>query len=162
MRRILPLLLALSVTLPAMLVAQGDTTVQSPLQSDTAVPSAVLKALRETIAERYVTRVPSDSLARFKTAEALLASLGDRHTMLFSPKAFRDFQELQANISAASAPDSRCAAIRCTSRASCRAAPRQGRARRVRPDRGRERQLPGRSEGRLAVQHPGTERTTCG
>ena len=92
MRRILPLLLALSVTLPAMLVAQGDTTVQSPLQSDTAVPSAVLKALRETIAERYVTRVPSDSLARFKTAEALLASLGDRHTMLFSPKAFRDFQ----------------------------------------------------------------------
>ena len=85
-------MLALSVTLPAMLVAQGDTTVQSPLQSDTTVPSAVLKALRETIAERYVTRVPSDSLARFKTAEALLASLGDRHTMLFSPKAFRDFQ----------------------------------------------------------------------
>jgi carboxyl-terminal processing protease len=52
----------------------------------------VLSALRTTIAERYVTAIPAESLARFKTAEALLESLGDRHTMLFSAEAFKDFQ----------------------------------------------------------------------
>lgn len=92
MYRTMPVLLALAVAIPARAVAQSDTAVRAPVQADTAVPPSVLDALRATIVDRYVTRVPADSLARFKTAEALLASLGDRHTMLFSPRAFRDFQ----------------------------------------------------------------------
>ncbi len=82
------LLLVLAVAIPARAVSQSDTTAPAGVQSDTAVPGPVLDALRATIADRYVTRVPADSLARFKTAEGLLASLGDRHTVLFSPRAF--------------------------------------------------------------------------
>jgi carboxyl-terminal processing protease len=92
MYRTMPLLLAMAVAIPASATAQSDTAVRAAVQADTTVPRSVLSALRATIVDRYVTRIPADSLARFKTAEALLASLGDRHTMLFSPRAFRDFQ----------------------------------------------------------------------
>ena len=61
-------------------------------QADSAVPPAVLAALRETLASRYVTPLNRDSLARFPTAAAMLASLGDRHTILFSPEGLREFQ----------------------------------------------------------------------
>src|SRR5882724_1711325 len=92
MRRFVTLVFALAVAVPATAAAQSDTAVLPPVQRDTAVPPAVLKALRTTIAERFVTPVSSDSLAHFSTAEALLTALGDRHTVLFSPRAFQEFQ----------------------------------------------------------------------
>jgi C-terminal peptidase prc len=92
MRRTTAILFALSVTIPATGIAQNDTSTLSPVQSDTTVPPAVLKALRTEIAERFVTPVSRDSLAHFRTAQALLSSLGDRHTVLFSPRAFQEFQ----------------------------------------------------------------------
>jgi C-terminal peptidase prc len=61
-------------------------------QTDSGVPPAVLTALRETLASRYVTPLDRDSLARYPTADALLASLGDRHTILFSPEGLKEFQ----------------------------------------------------------------------
>jgi len=82
----------LSVALPAVMAAQGDTTAPPVVPRDTAVPAPVLTALRTTVAQRYVTPLSSDSLAHFRSAEALLEALGDRHTVLFSPRAFQDFQ----------------------------------------------------------------------
>src|SRR5689334_782134 len=82
MRRIL--LLALLAYPGADLRAQTDTT--------TTVPPVVLAALRETLVSRYVTPLKRDSLARFPTADSLLASLRDRHTILFSPEGLKEFQ----------------------------------------------------------------------
>lgn len=67
-------------------------TTELRAQADTTVPPAVFAALRETIASHYVTPVDKDSLARFATAEPMLASLRDRHTILFSPQGLRDFK----------------------------------------------------------------------
>jgi len=94
MRRSTALSIAVSllVATPATMTAQGDTTAHLVLPLDTVVPAPVLTALRTTVAERYVTPVSTDSLAHFKSAEALLEALGDRHTVLFSPRAFEDFQ----------------------------------------------------------------------
>jgi C-terminal peptidase prc len=61
-------------------------------QTDTTVPPVVLAALRETLASHYVTPLSRDSLARFTTADSLLASLRDRHTILFSPEGLKEFQ----------------------------------------------------------------------
>jgi carboxyl-terminal processing protease len=84
--------LAGSATLSAQASEAPDSVAESPVEGGGTVSPEVLSALRKTIAERYVTPIPAESLARFKTAEALLESLGDRHTMLFSPGAFKDFQ----------------------------------------------------------------------
>lgn len=84
--------LAMWVASVATLSAQGDSLAEQAVEGRGVVSPAVLSALRTTIAERYVTPIPAESLARFKTAEALLESLGDRHTMLFSAEAFKDFQ----------------------------------------------------------------------
>src|SRR5262245_19251592 len=94
MRRSTALSIAVSllVATPATVTAQGDTTAHLVLPLDTVVPAPVLPALRTTVAQRYVTPVSTDSLAHFKSAEALLEALGDRHTVLFSPRAFEDFQ----------------------------------------------------------------------
>jgi len=71
------LLLAVLAVPSADLRAQTDTA--------TTVPPVVLAALRETLASHYVTPLSRDSLARFTTADSLLGSLRDRHTILFSP-----------------------------------------------------------------------------
>jgi carboxyl-terminal processing protease len=95
MRRSMSNLLALltfALAGSATLSAQSDSLAESSVQGGAAVSPAVLSALRGTIAERYVTPIPAESLARFKTAEALIESLSDRHTMLYSPGAFKDFQ----------------------------------------------------------------------
>jgi C-terminal peptidase prc len=94
MRRstVLQLAVSLTVAIPAMVAAQDDTTAHLVVPKDTTVPAPVLVALRTTVAQRYVTPLSSDSLAHFRTAEALLGALGDRHTVLFSPRAFQDFQ----------------------------------------------------------------------
>jgi len=76
--KILPLVLAL----PAILAAQS---------ADPPVPPRVLAALRDTLAREYVVPLSADSLRRFPTAEALLASLLDRHTILLSPEGRKDF-----------------------------------------------------------------------
>lgn len=67
-------------------------TAQLRAQADTAVPPAVFAALRETIASHYVAPLDPDSLARFPTAGAMLTSLRDRHTILFSPQGLKDFE----------------------------------------------------------------------
>jgi len=56
------------------------------------VPPKVLAALRDTLATAYVNPISRDSLARFKTAGAMLYALLDRHTVLFSPKERREFE----------------------------------------------------------------------
>jgi len=85
-------IVALGVAGSANVSAQSGSATESSVQGETAVSPAVLNALRTTIAERYVTPILAESLARYKTAEGLLESLGDRHTMLFSPGAFKDFE----------------------------------------------------------------------
>lgn len=62
------------------------------------VPPAVLAALRDTLASEYVNPIPRDSLARFKTAQAMLAALLDRHTVLLSPAERREF-DVEAGVS---------------------------------------------------------------
>ena len=70
----------------------AGSTAELRAQSDTVVPPGVLVALREAIADQYVTPLAQDSLGRFSSAETLLASLHDRHTILFSPQGLRDFK----------------------------------------------------------------------
>jgi len=57
-----------------------------------SVPPRVFNALRDTLATEYVNPIPKDSLTRFGTAQDLLASLLDRHTLLFSPAERREFE----------------------------------------------------------------------
>lgn len=71
------------------LLLPGAGGAQAPSPS---VPPEVLRALRDTVAARYVTPIPPESLARFTSAELLLASLHDRHTVLMSPEARREFE----------------------------------------------------------------------
>src|SRR4051794_9787907 len=77
-------------SLAAPIRAQDSTAVRDA--DTTPVPPAVLTALRDTIAERYVAPVSRDSLQHFATAQALLASLRDRHTILFSPHDLEEFK----------------------------------------------------------------------
>jgi len=73
--------------------AGQDSVRAAPGGSDTAaVPPVVFAALRDTVAARYVAPLSRDSLRHFKTAGALLASLRDRHTILFSPHDLAEFK----------------------------------------------------------------------
>jgi carboxyl-terminal processing protease len=71
-------------------LAAQDSAAAPPAPAN--VPPAVLAALRDTIAARYVAPVSRDSLKHFATATALLASLRDRHTILFSPHELQEFK----------------------------------------------------------------------
>ncbi len=74
------------------LLAPGWGGAQTPSAS---VPPRVLRALRDTVAARYVRPIAAESLARFASAESLLGALQDRYTVLLSPEARREF-EVQA------------------------------------------------------------------
>ncbi|HEU4588109.1 MAG TPA: S41 family peptidase [Gemmatimonadales bacterium] len=87
-RLAIPLVAAASFAGP--LRAQDSTSVRDA--DTTPVPPQVLSALRDTIAARYVAPVSRDSLQRFTTAQAMLASLRDRHTILFSPRDLAEFK----------------------------------------------------------------------
>lgn len=55
------------------------------------VPPKVLAALRDTLAQSYVTPISRDSLGRFTSATAMLTALLDRHTILLSPRGREEF-----------------------------------------------------------------------
>lgn len=83
----------ISVRASAVLVALSVSAGASPAQvAAPAVPAAVFAALRDTVAAQYVDPIPPESLARFPTPEALIESLRDRHTLLFSPAERREFE----------------------------------------------------------------------
>jgi C-terminal peptidase prc len=69
---------------PAMATAQTE--------NQQKVPPTVLGALRDSLATEYVNPISKDSLARFKSAGAMLYALLDRHTILFSPKDRKEFE----------------------------------------------------------------------
>jgi carboxyl-terminal processing protease len=62
--------------------------------ADTVVPPQVTEALRHALAVGYVTGVTEDSLRRFPDAAAMLEALGDRHTVLLSPRGLAEFNVL--------------------------------------------------------------------
>lgn len=63
----------------------------SAQQADSTVPPVVTAALRQVLAEGYVTPMSADSLARFSSADSMLLALQDRHTTLLSPRALAEF-----------------------------------------------------------------------
>lgn len=65
---------------------------RSVAQVAAPVPPAVFAALRDTIGALYVDPIPPESLSRFSTPEALIESLRDRHTLLFSPGERKEFE----------------------------------------------------------------------
>lgn len=82
--RIRTMTVALLGLFPAMVTAQTE--------NQQKVPPTVLSALRDSLATEYVNPISKDSLARFKSAGAMLYALLDRHTILFSPKDRKEFE----------------------------------------------------------------------
>lgn len=56
------------------------------------VPPKVFLALRDSLESEYVNPISRDSLAKFKSAGAMLYALLDRHTILFSPEERKEFE----------------------------------------------------------------------
>lgn len=79
------------VLLGMLVCLSGAARAQQP-EREPQVPPAVLAALRDTLATEYVNPISRDSLARFKSAGAMLFALLDRHTILFSPAERREFE----------------------------------------------------------------------
>ena len=76
------------------LAGAGTTLAQDAAPS---VPPRVFAELRDSIRALYVDPIRPESLSRFSSAEALIASLRDRHTVLFSPADRKEF-EVEAGI----------------------------------------------------------------
>jgi carboxyl-terminal processing protease len=72
------------------MLASAETSLAQ--EATPTVPPPVLAALRDTIQALYVDPIPSESLSHFASAEALIGSLRDRHTILFSPGERKEFE----------------------------------------------------------------------
>ncbi len=78
--------------LTAVLLIVMTARLSGQAEHDQKVPARVLSALRDSLATEYVNPIPKDSLAKFKTAGAMLYALLDRHTILFSPNERKEFE----------------------------------------------------------------------